>query len=224
MEKFCYHTSDYVTIMGVQNQPKEVKKVFLALHMMPATKESWAPLMVKFEALGWLVYAIDFRGHGESTSEGKLNWQKFDAEQHKEYKIDAYQAVQKIEHTHKVDGIIGASIGANVALQLQVDCGTAVTVLLSPGLNYWGLETLPAAEKLEPDQACLILTSHEVNQKGEKLDEQAQQIFATLPTEHKAIEVYDGQAHGTNLLDESPDRLDKIIDFLAQALDQGPKK
>ncbi len=223
MEKFDYNTSDYVTIMGLKNQPKEVKKTILCLPMMPANKESYEAFMAQVEPLGWLVYAIDFRGHGESTNGGKLNWHDFDDEKHKEYKLDAYQAIQKIEPFSKIDTVIGASIGANIALQLQVDCRIPTTVLLSPGLDYWGLATLPFATQVTKDQACLIISSHETNKKGEKLADQAQQIFDALPTGHKTIEIYPGDAHGTKILDEHANRLQKVIDFLSSSLDATAK-
>jgi pimeloyl-ACP methyl ester carboxylesterase len=214
MEKFTVISSDGITICGIKNNPPREEKRIVCLHMMPATKESYTAFMQEAQGYNWLVVAIDFRGHGESTQRGTLDYTRFTDEDHHRYKLDAYATAHTVGEGHAVDAIIGASIGANIALQLQVDMEVTKTVLLSPGINYKGVEALPAAGNITSGQAVYIITSEEVRQSGSPMADEAQTIFDACNTPHKQIDRYPGTEHGTDIVIENTIRTEKIVAFL----------
>lgn len=210
MEKFTFKTRDGVTIHGIKNKPSNIEKLALCFHMMPATKEIYLPLMQELEKTNWLAMAIDFRGHGESTEMGSLDWHNFDQTEHQEYLIDAQTLIDLESQAYEVDALIGASIGANVSLVLQSKNHVPSSVLLSPGLNYHSIETLPAAKQLNPDQSVYIIAAKE---KGD-LAKEAQDIYDAVATPKKQIDLYPEDLHGTNIINDYPDRLTKVITWL----------
>jgi pimeloyl-ACP methyl ester carboxylesterase len=214
MESFSITTTDAITLSLIKNNPAVVSCCVLCLPMMPATKESYIPLLQALEKTDCLAWAIDFRGHGESTNGGTLDYRQFEDIDHQKYRIDAYEALMQLSEEGDVTAIIGASIGANIALELQADFEVPKTVLLSPGLDYWGIETIPPAKTLTKEQSCYIITSQEVRQSGKHMKGEAQEIFNSLKTTDKKIDIYPGTEHGTDIIKDSPERMKKIVEFL----------
>lgn len=210
MEKFYFMTSDAVQIVGAKNNPTTITKRILCLHSMPQTKEAYASFMTKVEPLGWLVYAIDFRGHGESTGDGALTYPDFSPAEHQKYKLEAYEAFRLLSQHGTVDAIMGASIGANLAPILQEENEVPASVLLSAGLNYYGVEPLPAVQKLEPTQRIFLMTAQEDGQTATA----AQALYDAAPCQTKQIEIVAGALHGEPLLDDAAN-LKKVVDFLS---------
>ncbi len=210
MKEFQFTTSDGITIFGIRNDPDEPTKRILCFHMRPATKESYIPFMTQAEDLGWLCHAIDFRGHGQSTQHNTLDNNRFTPQDRQKYKIDAADAYALLNETGPVNALVGASIGANIALQLQAENNTAKSVLLSAGLDYWGVVSLPFAQQLKPFQSSYIIATHEDNQTAQD----AQKLYSVIPSNQKKIDIYDGSEHGTSILDNHPERVQKIINFL----------
>lgn len=217
MEPFTFITTDGIQIHGITNGVNRATKHVVCLHAMPATKESYLPLFEVFSQRNWQAYAIDFRGHGESDQGGLLDWGQFTNEEHQKYLIDAFELADRIESEHGIDAVIGASVGANVALRLQVEHSIPLSVLLSPGLNYRGLPTLPYAEELRDLQGTYIVTSED-DARVSGAAAQAQQIYAAAATSHKKITVYPGSEHGTDIIESFPDRIDPLVAFLRQDL------
>src|SRR5207245_1856203 len=95
----------------------------LLLHMMPAVKESWQELAKALNEAGLSALAIDFRGHGESVSKSdgtRLNYKDFADEQQQAKILDVRGAMEWLRARGAQDSqiaVIGASIGANLALQ-----------------------------------------------------------------------------------------------------------
>lgn len=111
----------------------------ILLHMLGRSKEDYDAFAKGLNAAGFAVIAIDFRGHGESDG----NVQEFTEQDFQDLVKDVKAAKDFLaeEGVTKI-GIVGASIGANVALQYAVtDPAVAALVLLSPGLNYRGVTT-----------------------------------------------------------------------------------
>jgi pimeloyl-ACP methyl ester carboxylesterase len=108
----------------------------LLLHQINGTKAQWQPLIPALLAEGYSVLAVDLRGFGETG--GQINWKRAEA--------DVATLLVWLRDQSGVDGdeiaIIGASIGANLALRgCASDTGCRVAVALSPGLDYFGLTT-----------------------------------------------------------------------------------
>ena len=153
-------TADGVTIAGTHYKAEPPGPGILLLHMMPAAKESWRGFAVKLNEVGIGVLAIDLRGHGESDG-GPDGYRTFTDEEH-QLSIEDVRAGVKYqkEEGHSPIFIAGASIGANLALNIIAeDPEIEGAILLSAGLDYRGVETSPAARKIRSDQSVYVVLS-----------------------------------------------------------------
>ena len=124
----------------------------LLLHSYGKTREEWGPVPSLFQMNGIAVLALDLRGSGESTRRLSANgvetvdYHKFTPENYREMLLDINQAYDWLASQPGIDkhriAVVGASIGANVALRYAAFNDEVVgLVLLSPGLFYQGLRT-----------------------------------------------------------------------------------
>ncbi len=212
-EREQFTTSDQVKIVGLFERNNDQKFAIL-LHMMPATKESWAAWQTKLDAAGYASLAIDERGHGESTNDGTLDYKTFDDTQQQAKILDveaAFADLQKQGATEATTVVIGASIGANLAIEfLQKHPDVQTAVALSPGLNYRGILTEPLIQNLSPGQHVILVAS----------DDDPQQTLAAAQRLHElnpdqtTLLSETGLGHGTAMTDNDPELIDQIIKLL----------
>jgi len=186
--------------------------------MMPATKESWRDFAPKLQAAGFQVLAIDFRGHGASElgPNGYKNFSESDVQKSiNDVDIAATFFSQK-GITRDNLSIVGASIGANLALKYMVDHPEMTNaVLLSPGLDYRGIHAKELMSKLGYNQRILVVGSNDDPQSDNGVLD-ALIKAAPLQTTTKEI-VYKNAGHGTNMFGkESPDLAGQIINWLTE--------
>ena len=147
-----FQTKDGVLINAIFQKPQNNKTTFILLHGLGSSKSEWQSFAIKLQQHGFGFFAYDARGHGESNfyvnktpidyrafgygGEGS-NWSKMTSDL--ECALD-YLKSKSIKPS-KI-GIIGASLGANVALNFVAN-NKAIQqlVLLSPGLDYMGVKT-----------------------------------------------------------------------------------
>jgi len=200
MEKITFKTKDGVTITGNYFKPqKKQAPVFLLLHMMPATKESWNEFASVIQKNGCAALAIDMRGHGESTDMNgiRLDYKEFKDEEHRKSMNDIASAKEFLARQNDIDisrmGIAGASVGANLALwKASIDKDVRLILLLSPGLNYRGI----LAEELAPKfkGQVYILAS-----EGDTKAAEGSRKLATIFQGETKLEILKGDLHGTNM-------------------------
>ncbi|MEK7123894.1 MAG: alpha/beta fold hydrolase [Patescibacteria group bacterium] len=217
-ERIILKTSDGVEIIGDYYAVESASATALVLlHMMPADKNSYAAFAKKAKKAGFQSLAIDLRGHGESVNsvKGKLDYKNFSDEEHQKTVLDVEAAVDFF----KGKGIapekiyfVGASIGANLALwQLAERPEFKKAVLLSPGLNYRGIETEPTAEKLKENQAVFFVSA-----EGDAYSADSARKLFDIAKSKKEIKIYGGSEHGTNLFKTNPELMEEIIRFLEE--------
>jgi len=212
-------TNDGVNIAGLHYKVEPPGAGVLLLHMMPAAKESWRGFAAKLGEVGIGALAIDLRGHGESDG-GPDGYRTFTDEEH-QLSIEDVRAGVKYqkEEGHSPIFIVGASIGANLALNiLAEDQEIEGAILLSAGLNYRGVETEPAAKKIRSDQSVYVIAASDDETKGGNCGELAKDIFDALATEKKKIEVFDAGGHGTNIFWKHPDLMDRLVRWLQELI------
>ena len=117
-----FQTKDQVLIVGDWMSTEKPKAAALLLHMMPATRESWDELQEALEKKNIASLAIDLRGHGESMKQGlnEIDYKNFTDFEHQETMLDieaSFQFLAKKGFTYSNIFLVGASIGANLALQ-----------------------------------------------------------------------------------------------------------
>lgn len=213
MEEITFITEDGVKISGNYFKPeKEHAPVFLLLHMMPSTKESWNGFATRLQEKGFAALAIDLRGHGRSTDKNgmKLDYKEFKDEEHRESMKDIAAAKEFLKGKG-VDisrmAIAGASIGANLALwQASIDKDVLLLILLSPGLNYRGIQ----AAQLAPHYSgpVYILAS-----AGDTKAIQGSRELSEIFPGDKELKVIQGNSHGTNMFISEPDLIDKLLEW-----------
>lgn len=206
-------TSDRVKIAGAHYKMPAGSPGILLLHMMAATRDSWQGFAGKLNEAGIGALAIDLRGHGESDG-GPEGYKSFSDGEHQKSIEDvrAGIAFQKAE-PHEPLFIAGASIGANLALQYMAENNEiSRTILLSPGINYKGIETLPLAQKIKPEKQVYVVAAKD-DQNVEGADKQAQEIYDALNCK-KELKIFEVGGHGTDILDAHPDFMDELISWL----------
>lgn len=219
MEKIFLITKDNVKI-AANYRSIDISKYqqpfgwLIMVHMMPATKESYGEIAERFQDFGYASLVIDLRGHGESDGgpDGYLS-QNFD---HQKSILDLEAAVSYLIEEKKAtsDGVIfiGASIGANLSLQYISEHPKFKTViLLSPGLNYRRIATEPLVKNLKTGQKAFFISSRD---DGENAEEN-QKLYKLVPAGIESkIQIYDSGGHGTDILKNQPDLINKILNFI----------
>lgn len=208
-------TADGVTIIGAHDKIEPPGPSILLLHMMPAAKESWRGFAAKLNEAEIGALAIDLRGHGESDG-GPDGYRTFTDEEHQLSIEDVRTGIkyQKEEGASPIF-VAGASIGANLALNiLAEDPEIEGAILLSAGLDYRGVETLPAAKKIRPDQSVYVVAAKDDGNCGKM----AEEIFNVLATDRKKLEVFDIGGHGTNIFWKHPDLMDRLVRWLQELI------
>ena len=218
VETISFKTSDGVTIAGTFYRPERLRMekvpIVLLVHALGRTRADWAEFARECTTEGYCALAIDLRGHGESLSFGGQlrSWQEFTEFDFKAMERDLKGAVDWLKARREANedriAIVGASIGANLAINYSItDRRVRTVVLLSPGLNYRGVETLYAAEHYGT-RAIMIVASE--NDKPSGTDAAALYDAVEKQASQPKLKMYPGSLHGTNLIN-GESKLDRII-------------
>ncbi len=206
-KEISFEASDGVKISADLYDSSGGKGVLL-VHMMPATKESWKNFAELLQKENFKVLAIDLRGHGKSEY-GPNGYMSFTDEEHQKGLRDVEAGVKYLKDNGATQiHIVGASIGANFALQFADKNEIASAVLLSPGLNYRGVDV---SEISGPQTKNVFLVA---SRDDEYSAESAQKIFDNLPASaNKEIKIYERAGHGTNMFSQK-DLEGLVLEFL----------
>ncbi|MDP3770992.1 MAG: alpha/beta fold hydrolase [bacterium] len=208
-------TSDSVRIAGHWYPVAKPRGWALLLHMMPAAKESYGQLAEELERRGIASLAIDFRGHGESQG-GQAGYVRFsDAEQ--QMKIHDVEAaigwLREQGARDEVVVLVGASIGANLALQYLADhVAIPAAVLLSPGLDYRGVKTESLARRVVPTQRVFLAA-------GGEDDDYSTETVRTLGAilgDRATLRIFANAGHGTAMFKREPALLMEVADWVTK--------
>jgi alpha-beta hydrolase superfamily lysophospholipase len=174
--------------------------------MLGRTKETMADLASFLHPAGYKCLAIDPRGHGRSQQ----NWQSFTSRDFTNISNDIRAAKDYLSaHGSKKVSIIGASIGANLALAYAVtDSEVRTIVMLSPGLDYRGVKTTLAAQEMR--RPFLIVVSKEDDYSYKS----SVQIDRLSGSEETKLDVFEGLGHGTEMFKDR-----KILKIIKEWLD-----
>ncbi|MBI4450292.1 alpha/beta fold hydrolase [Candidatus Uhrbacteria bacterium] len=207
-------TSDGVRIAGHWYPVTKQKGWALLLHMMPAAKESYGQLAEELERRDIASLAIDFRGHGESQG-GQAGYVRFSDAEHQMKIHDVAAAVDWLREQGARDAatvLVGASIGANLALQYLADHGAIpAAVLLSPGLDYRGVKTEPLARRVASSQRVLLAAGGEDDDYSTETVRALAMIMGDRATTRK----FANAGHGTTMFQREPTLLIDVADWIA---------
>lgn len=179
-------------------------KAVILVHMLDKDRNDWRPFAKKLNVFRITALGVDLRGHGESTGD----WKEFSESSFNKMIYDIEAAKIKLKKEGKnVVGIIGASIGANLALKFAAsDKDIKAVVLLSPGIDYKGVNIENDIENF--NKPIFIAYSKEDSYPSESSG-----IIYEMVKGEKEIYEGTGLGHGTDML-KSEELQDKIIEFL----------
>lgn len=210
-ELVTFTTEDRIEIVGdFYASPGD--RFAILLHMMPATKESWRAFADELVEKGYSCLAIDMRGHGESNMSGSLHYRTFSDTQHQAKMLDvraafAWLAGKGADATNTI--MVGASIGANLAINFAVEQGIPLAIALSPGLNYHGVTTTAAVRALKQGQEVLLVASDDDPESAEGCA-----ILHSMNPTRAQLMLRSGVGHGTRMFDQDPDLMNELIELL----------
>ncbi len=137
-----FKTPDGWTIAGMYYVPPKARGAVVLVHGVGAGFGEWDPLEPKLWKMGLGSLAIDLRGHGKSARAGKKTWKDFSDSDWVSAQRDVEAAVRFLNR-HGVKGkrigLIGGSIGANLASRAAEKLHLPWEALLSPGEDYRGV-------------------------------------------------------------------------------------
>ncbi len=223
-EAISLTTSDGVRIAGDLYQAAGDRGVLL-LHMMPATRKSWAVLAGKLQEAGVQSLAIDLRGHGESQG-GPNGYKSFSDAEHQSSRLDVEAGAAFLRGRGvKRLSLAGASIGANLALQhLAEHPDATAAALLSPGLDYRGIGTESLLRRVAPHQRILLAASADddysyasVERLRTFLAEGGRQVTEAARGGASAVHIFRDAGHGTAIFDAEPAFADVVARWLAES-------
>ncbi|VVB52709.1 alpha/beta hydrolase fold protein [uncultured archaeon] len=178
------------------------------------TRRNMFELAAKISEKGYVVLGLDLRGMGESTStkDGRnISIDDFTPEEYPPMEEDlaaAQNYLRDVEHIplDKVH-IVGSDVGANLGyIYASKNNSIKDVVMLSPGLNYMGLELIPAIYGYG-NKSLLII----VGKDDEYSDTSAIRVRAAGAGEITEVA---GTVHGTEILFVAPEQQDSIVRWI----------
>ena len=208
-----FTTDDGFVIYGDFYRPENPNgKALILLHMLRTDKSHWIEFAQKLKERGYYVLAIDLRGHGKSVERNgkRITWQDFDENDFKRMVLDVKAAklflIEKGIDSKSI-GIIGASIGANTALNYAAsDEEIRIIALLSPGLDYRGVKTEDAMKVY--DRPVFIAASKE----DEPAASSSLKLYE-IAVGKKELNMYENAGHGTRMF-ASTNLMEELMNWL----------
>jgi acetyl esterase/lipase len=204
--------SDGLALVGALHRPAELAEggapALLLMHQNQSRRASWEPLIPTLTEAGYVVLAVDLRGHGETG--GRADWAL--AQDDTQRWLAYLQTVEGVNPEQLAT--LGASIGSNLALvgcAANEACVTAVA--LSPGLDYFGVQPEAAVSDGLRRRSALLVASRSDSDSAEAVRQMAGSSGGPL-----GVRVYTGFSHGTELFEDHGDGLRALIGlWLAEA-------
>ena len=149
------------TVPGNERVP-----VAILIHMYPADRTSWRPLVPGLLKAGFAVLAYDIRGTGGSMEPAEKKLKQCYIAKDPEHFNDAWKdtraAKEWLSGQPRCDvsriALIGASIGSSISLHYaSQDKAVKAVVCLSPGLDYLGVDSVDHIKKCS-DRAILLIS------------------------------------------------------------------
>ncbi|MGE5297858.1 MAG: alpha/beta hydrolase [Acidobacteriaceae bacterium] len=208
-------TSDGLKLSGKYNKGSKPFGVVM-LHMMGETKDSYDMLAGHLSANGFHTLAFDLRGHGDS--EGG-DYQDYSDAQHQESVLDIDAAISFLleKEPGMAVGLVGASIGANLAIRYIVDHPVWFLVALSPGINYRGLDAFVDLEDMNNDCPMLFVSCRD-DASAYRNDHMVQTLYDTCLSKNKKIKIYEKGGHGTDILKYQPNAMLMVVDWITERI------
>ena len=183
----------------------------ILLHMLGDDRTVWGKvgLAADLVAAGYAVLVVDMRGHGETG--GAQDWTLAADDLGRVW--DAFAALETVDESRTA--VVGASIGANMALRLGADrADVGAVALLSPGLDYRGVTTEDQLVAYG-GRPLLLVTSKDDPYSADSVRALAEVAGGAT------VQLYENAGHGTNMFAATPELSVLIISWLNEQLTAG---
>jgi len=206
-ERVVFTSEDGVLLVGSYYKPRIGTSIstpsVILLHMLGMDRSTWDKFAQKLTQNGYAVLSVDLRGHGESIKQANhtISYQSFMPKSFKNMTLDVKAAKKYLIEGRKANpnqiSIIGASIGANLALNYAAsDHSIKSVILLSPGLNYRGISTLDAIMKYK--NPIYIVTAEDDSESAKD-----SKILCEKITCAENLKIFENtNVHGTDMLSD----------------------
>jgi alpha-beta hydrolase superfamily lysophospholipase len=220
-------TPDSLELVGNLYSPKAAKQTKLPLvvllHQTGETHGAWKSVADVLCGNGFAVFAMDLRGYGYSIYDFRTGTNRppntFYAGEHSRYPEDIRLLVKKLfsEHGKLLDStkiaVVGAELGGNAGLLYAVDePGVQFTALISPGLEYKGLQ-IGKAIKDYGDRPLFLATAKKDIYSMESLN-----LLSDVVPRVLDVALFDSFRYGNALVDTEPDLTAMLIERLRRYL------
>jgi pimeloyl-ACP methyl ester carboxylesterase len=209
-----FKTEDGVSIGATLYLPSRPAPAVILLHPLTRSREDWRAVGQRLAEAGIAALAIDLRGHGASdpppvaTSGGELTGMSLDIKAARAFLAGRREVVQG-----RV-GLLGASVGANLAVTAAAaDPSVRTLALLSPGLDYRGIRTEAALNRYG-GRPVLMVGSSEDNYVMISM----RRLSGGAGAGTREQLVLDGAGHGTAMVARRPELIGVLVDWFRRTL------
>lgn len=214
-ESIITATDDGVELrMVVYPVPGQRPPSLVLLHRYGADNHVWDVFARAAQQAGYLVAAVDLRGHGRSKRRGNaaLDYREMPDSAWTAALSDvraAKQAVIRAGADPENVAICGEALGAGLALRAaRLDPGFQAVIALSPGLEEKGIAAEPEIRTMRERPVLLVASEGDSYAASSAASlKQAAPGFCELRT-------YPGAAHGADLLAANPGAVSIILGWL----------
>lgn len=221
-KEVSFITSDNITISASYALPEKTNSkvpAIILIHQGGSTREEWLdlPIIQDFLNKSFAVLAYDVRLHGESgKDEGDLN-DLFNNPNRAP--LDLHAAIKFLQNQELIDsqriGVLGASIGANLACVVASDSNSGIKSVVSLSSKTEAVQNLSGqTEPIQLTNAFHIASKDE--QKGMR-ETWAQELYQRT-SGHKKIKITYGNNHGSDILRKHIDVQTAILKWFQKTM------
>jgi dipeptidyl aminopeptidase/acylaminoacyl peptidase len=218
-----FTTTDNITINASYLLPKTEAKATLPalilIHQGGSSRQEWfeAPIVNLLIENGYAVLVYDVRLHGKSEKDKGDLYDLFNNP--KRAPLDLLAAIKFLKQDKRIDsnriGIIGASIGANLACVAASSEDYEVKSVVSISAKTEAVQNLSGTKNsLSLKNAFFIASKNEQNGKRDKW---ANELYDKT-TGHKKVVIAKGNKHGSYILRENESLVNEIIEWFNKTL------
>jgi dienelactone hydrolase len=191
----------------------------ILIHQGGSSKEEWRalPIVNKLIEEGYAVLAYDVRQHGASGKDKGTRYNLFNNPNRAPLDLLAVMAFLKKEKNINYNriGILGASIGANLACAASASDKYTVKSIVSLSAKTDAAQNLSGSkETIHPKKAFYIASKGD--QKGLRV-QWAKELY-NLTTGKKQIKIVEGDKHGSFMIKAQPFLEKNIIEWFKKTL------
>ena len=213
-QRVSIRTDDGVTLAASWYEPSSRPgPAVILVHMLNRSRKEWDAFAQRLASEGIGALAFDLRGHGESAAgpSPAAGQSEYAAMVQDVRAVRRYLAQRSDVQQSRV-GVIGASIGANLAaLEASADSTIASLAFLSPSVEYRGLRMTEAVRKIK--RPMLLVASDD--------DPYASRSARELQKEGSGVReilILKQAGHGTTMLSRDPSLTGALVDWFRRTL------